>query len=61
MRLLKGNKWQQWWDSLPENYKTYLENQGQHYEQTDYLSIAVSFLLGALLGLSAGWYLVKHF
>ena len=60
MRIFKGSKWQQWWDSLPENYKVYLENQGQHYEQTDYLSIFAAGLFGFMLGIATGiWIYIK--
>jgi hypothetical protein len=57
MKIFKGNKWNQWWDSLPENYKVYLENQGQHYEKTSYLDIGLAVLVGFVLGIGVGLWL----
>ena len=60
MRIFKGNKWQQWWDSLPENYKIYLENQSQHYEKTSYVDIGLALLVGFVLGIGVGvWLAIK--
>lgn len=57
MKVFKGNKWNQWWDSLPENYKKYLESQGQYYEQHNTTDIITSFAFGVIIGLGLGFWL----
>ena len=57
MRIFKGNKWNQWYESLPENYKIYLENQGKYYESHNTNDIIASLAIGFIIGLGLGFWL----
>lgn len=57
MRIFRGSKWNQWYESLPENYKRYLESQGQYYESHNTNDIIASLAIGFLIGIGVGFWL----
>jgi hypothetical protein len=49
---LTMNKWQSWYDSLPENTKAYLGTQKQLWTDRDLAVVAiVGFIAGLVMGL----------
>lgn len=53
------SKYQTWWDSLPEQTKTWLKNQPIYREKDLYKSLAigavVGFVIGFIVGYEAAW------
>jgi hypothetical protein len=49
--MFRKNKWQEWWDNLPERDKVYLSSQPLWYDRDLYKAMAWGGLLGFLFGL----------
>ena len=49
--MFKQNKWEAWYDSLPQHTKDYIKRQPVWYDRDMYKA----FALGALLGFLIGW------
>ena len=52
VKLFKDNKWNQWYDSLPENTKAYLDQQKQIWTDRD---LAVVGIVGLIAGFILGF------
>ena len=44
------DKYQKWWDSLPEHQKAYLNNQPVWHDKDLYKAMGVGFLIGLVIG-----------
>jgi hypothetical protein len=53
--MLEETKLQQWWNSLPENHKTYLKNQPLWHDRDMYKAVAVGIVIGVIIGLIVGY------
>jgi ElaB/YqjD/DUF883 family membrane-anchored ribosome-binding protein len=50
MKLFQPNKWELWWDSLPEHTKQYIKNQPVWHDR----DMLKALVLGAAIGLVIG-------
>jgi hypothetical protein len=48
--MFKPNKWELWWDSLPEHTKIYLKNQPVWHDSDMWKAFAVGVLVGFVIG-----------
>lgn len=56
MRLFKNNdKWAIWWDSLPENTRTYLNSQPIWYDRDVAAFVSISIVIGFIIGFFTGY------
>lgn len=46
------NKWQTWYDSLPEHTKIYLKNQPVWHDRDMFKALAVGIVIGIIIGAS---------
>lgn len=49
------NKWDHWYDNLPEHTKTYLKNQPLWHDKDLYKAIAMGILIGFFIGVIVGY------
>jgi len=57
MRLFKNNnKWVIWWDSLPENTRTYLNSQPIWHDSDVVRFISLALVVGFIIGFFTGYH-----
>lgn len=50
MKIFKEDKWEKWWDSLPEHTKTYLNNQPIWHDRDIAKFVSVALVVGFFFG-----------
>jgi len=50
MKLFEPNKWDLWWDRLPEHTKEYIKNQPVWHDRDIYKALAIGFFVGLVVG-----------
>jgi hypothetical protein len=50
MKLFASNKWDKWWDSLPEHTKQYIKNQPVWHDRDMYKAGILGFAIGLVVG-----------
>ena len=48
--MFKPNKWELWWDNLPESTKTYLKNQPIWHDRDMFKAFTVGIVIGLIIG-----------
>ena len=50
MKIFKEDKWEKWWDSLPEHTKTYLNNQPIWHDRDIAKFVSFALVVGFFFG-----------
>ena len=49
--MFKQNKWEAWYDSLPQHTKDYLNSQPVWHDRDLFKALAIGFAIGLVIGL----------
>lgn len=55
MNLFKPNKWDSWYDSLPEHTKQWLKNQPIWHDKDVAFFVCISLVVGFIIGFFTGY------